>query len=112
MGDNNMDAAMDNYYSQSDDPGPSLTQSNSSTTTSTSTTNNKRSSPDSPDNLQATIRQESRLTRRQVIWVRPVPPLKNLQTPQKTPASRKSISEKVLTSTDVLNAITPVLAEK
>jgi hypothetical protein len=71
---------------------------------------NKRSNPDSPDTLPATQKQTLRQIRR---W-NSVGDLRDLGT-NKTPVSRKNITDKVLealTSSDVLNKIIPILSEK
>lgn len=70
---------------------------------------NKRSNPDSPDNLPATQKQNTRQIRRR----NSQGDLRDIE--KKTPATRKNITDKVieaLTSPDVLNTIIPVLAEK
>ena len=68
---------------------------------------NKRSSPESPDELPATSKQENRQIRRR----NSIDDISSLL-PKKTQASRKSIADKVveaLTSPEVLNKIIPII---
>ncbi|CAC5368010.1 unnamed protein product [Mytilus coruscus] len=69
----------------------------------------KWSNSDSPDNLPATQKQNTRQIRRR----NSIGDLRDIE--KKTPATRKNITDKVIeapTSPDVLNTIIPVLAEK
>ena len=89
------------------DDNISCSQPNISTSTPIT---NKRASPDSPDDLPATEKQEKRQIRRR----NSISDLTDI-IPKKAPSTRKTITDKVLealTSPDVLNKIIPILSEK
>ena len=88
------------------DDNISCSQPNISTSTPIT---NKRASPDSPDDLPGTEKQEKRQIRRR----NSISDLTDI-IPKKVPSTRKTITDKVLealTSPDVLNKIIPILSE-
>ena len=103
MSDTNMATSTDQNIEQDSYIHISSSQPNPSTS-------NKRQFPESPDQLPATQKQNSRQIRRR----NSIGDLRDLDT-KKVPVQRKNITDKVLealTSPDVLNKIIPVLSEK
>ena len=86
------------------DDNISCSQQNISTSTPIT---NKRASPDSPDDLPATEKQEKRQIRRRSS----ISDLTDI-IPKKAPSTRKTITDKVLEALTSPDKIIPILSEK
>lgn len=83
-----------------------------STITPQQSISNKRSLPDSPDNLPATLKQKTRQLRRRG---NSMGDLTEIDNPKKAASIRKSVADRVLealSSPEVLNTIIPILSKQ
>ncbi|CAG2239435.1 unnamed protein product [Mytilus edulis] len=115
MSENNMASPMKvNNDSQGEIQNDTLVTCSqpASTITPQQSISNKRSLPDSPDNLPATLKQKTRQLRRRG---NSMGDLTEIDNPKKAASIRKSVADRVLealSSPEVLNTIIPILSKQ